>query len=206
MVDDEPVNLEIIEDFLEELPLEITCYSSGDEFLNHLDEDEPDLLILDLMMPNMDGYAVIRQIRSEYSAQELPILVVTANEQERFSHQSLSLGANDYLIKPLEGRELRMRVRSQLSLTRQHRLQESVELLEKQKLALKRDQGRMKNLLDGVDLSIAVTDSKGKILQINRAFERLSGYAPDEIMNKDCLLYTSPSPRDVKRSRMPSSA
>ncbi|MEL0343610.1 MAG: response regulator, partial [Deltaproteobacteria bacterium] len=179
VVDDEPVNLEIIEDFLEELPLEITCYSSGDEFLNHLDEDEPDLLILDLMMPNMDGYAVIRQIRSEYSAQELPILVVTANEQERFSHQSLSLGANDYLIKPLEGRELRMRVRSQLSLTRQHRLQESVELLEKQKLALKRDQGRMKNLLDGVDLSLAVTDSKGKILQINRAFERLSGYAPD---------------------------
>ena len=185
VVDDEPVNLEIIEDFLEELPLEITCYSSGDEFLNHLDEDEPDLLILDLMMPNMDGYAVIRQIRSEYSAQELPILVVTANEQERFSHQSLSLGANDYLIKPLEGRELRMRVRSQLSLTRQHRLQESVELLEKQKLALKRDQGRMKNLLDGVDLSLAVTDSKGKILQINRAFERLSGYAPDEIMNKE---------------------
>ena len=185
VVDDEPVNLEIIEDFLEELPLEITCYSSGDEFLNHLDEDEPDLLILDLMMPNMDGYAVIRQIRSEYSAQELPILVVTANEQERFSHQSLSLGANDYLIKPLEGRELRMRVRSQLSLTRQHRLQESVELLEKQKLALKRDQGRMKNILDGVDLSLAVTDSKGKILQINRAFERLSGYAPDEIMNKE---------------------
>ena len=185
VVDDEPVNLEIIEDFLEELPLEITSYSSGDEFLNHLDEDEPDLMILDLMMPNMDGYAVIRQIRSEYTAQELPILVVTANEQERFSHQSLSLGANDYLIKPLEGRELRMRVRSQLSLTRQHRLQESVELLEKQKLSLKRDQGRMKNLLDGVDLSLAVTDSKGKILQINRAFERLSGYAPDEIMNKE---------------------
>ena len=64
MVDDEPVNLEIIEDFLEELPLDIICYSSGDEFLNHLDEDEPDLLILDLMMPKMDGYAVIRQILS----------------------------------------------------------------------------------------------------------------------------------------------
>ena len=46
VVDDEPVNLEIIEDFLEELPLEITCYSSGDEFLNHLDEDEPDLMIV----------------------------------------------------------------------------------------------------------------------------------------------------------------
>ena len=45
VVDDEPVNLEIIEDFLEELPLEITCYSSGDEFLNHLDEDQPNLLI-----------------------------------------------------------------------------------------------------------------------------------------------------------------
>ena len=60
-----------------------------------------------------------------------------------------------------------------------------MELLEKQKLALKRDQGRMKNLLDGVDLSLAVTDSKGKILQINRAFERLSGYTPDEIMNKE---------------------
>ena len=82
--------------------------------LERLTEDDPDLLILDLMMPDLDGYSVIRQVRSEYSSQELPILVVTANEQERTTHKSLTLGANDYLIKPLVAMELRSRVQSQL--------------------------------------------------------------------------------------------
>ena len=181
IVDDEPVNLEIIKGFLEEMSLEMKLYSNGNDFLDHLSEDEPDLLILDLMMPNMDGYSVIRQIRSEYSPLELPILVVTANEQERISHHSLSLGANDYLIKPLVGMELRMRVQSQLSLSRQHRLQESLEDLEKQKMDLRRDKGRMKMLLDSIDACLAVTDSKGNISYINRAFERMLGYEENEI-------------------------
>ena len=185
IVDDEPVNLEIIEGFLEEMSLEMKLYSNGNDFLDHLSEDEPDLLILDLMMPNMDGYSVIRQIRSEFSPLELPILVVTANEQERISHHSLSLGANDYLIKPLVGMELRMRVQSQLSLSRQHRLQESLEDLEKQKMDLRRDKGRMKMLLDSIDACLAVTDSKGNISYINRAFERMFGYAENEIKQKD---------------------
>ena len=80
VVDDEPLNVEIIHNFLEFLDLEIASYADGNSMLERLTEDDPDLLILDLMMPDLDGYSAIRQVRSEYSPQELPILVVTANE------------------------------------------------------------------------------------------------------------------------------
>ena len=90
--------MEIIHNFLEFLDLEITSYADGNSMLERLTEDDPDLLILDLMMPDLDGYSVIRQVRSEYSPQELPILVFTANEQERTTHKSLTLGANDYPV------------------------------------------------------------------------------------------------------------
>ena len=82
MVDDKPVNLEVVKGFLEGLGLELVFCESGNEALEKISEVDPDLVILNLMMPEIDGYAVIRQLRSEFTPLQLPILVVTANEQE----------------------------------------------------------------------------------------------------------------------------
>ena len=184
VVDDEPLNVEIIHNFLEFLDLEITSYADGNSMLERLTEDDPDLLILDLMMPDLDGYSVIRQVRSEYSPQELPILVVTANEQERTTHKSLTLGANDYLIKPLVAMELRSRVQSQLGLIQQIRLQKSLEESEKQRIELHQEHHRMATLFDTVDTPLVVTSSADQILYANKSFGERTGFPQSETLQR----------------------
>ncbi len=185
IVDDEDLNVEIFINFLESLDLEIITYSNGNSMLENLTTDEPDLLILDLMMPDLDGYAAIEQIRSEYSSEELPILVVTANEQERMTHKSLTLGANDYLIKPVVAVELRMRVKSQLILGQQLKMQDSLTELEHQRISLLQEHTRMERLFDTVDTALVVTDQQDRIILVNQGFEKRTGLVGTELLLQD---------------------
>jgi len=185
IVDDEDLNVEIFINFLESLDLKIITYSNGNSMLENLTTDEPDLLILDLMMPDLDGYAAIEQIRSEYSSEELPILVVTANEQERMTHKSLTLGANDYLIKPVVAAELRMRVKSQLILGQQLKMQDSLTELEHQRISLLQEHTRMERLFDTVDTALVVTDQQDRIILVNQGFEKRTGLVGTELLLQD---------------------
>ena len=184
MVDDEDLNVEIFINFLESMDLEIVTYSNGNSMLENLTTDDPDLLILDLMMPDLDGYAAIDQIRSEYSTEELPILVVTANEQERLTHKSLILGANDYLIKPVIAVELRMRVKAQLILRQQLQMQDSLAELEHQRISLLQEHVRMEKLFDTVDTALVVTDEQDRIILVNQGFEKRSGLLGSELLQQ----------------------
>ena len=184
IVDDEDLNVEIFINFLESLDLEIINYSNSSSMLENLTTDEPDLLILDLMMPDLDGYAAIEQIRSEYSSEELPILVVTANEQERLTHKSLTLGANDYLIKPVVALELRMRVKAQLNLHQRLQMQDLLTELEHQRISLIQEHGRMEKLFDTVDTALVVTDEQDRIILINQGFEKRSGLVGSELLQQ----------------------
>ena len=100
VVDDEPLNLCLVENHLEGMNYELLCYQDGNQALKSLNQDDPDLILLDLMMPGVDGYEVIKVIRSNYLQSQLPIIVITANQQEHVTRNSIQLGANDYLIKP----------------------------------------------------------------------------------------------------------
>ena len=70
------------------------------------------------MMSGGDGYEVIKVIRSNYLQSQLPIIVITANQQEHVTRNSIQLGANDYLIKPYSAEELRVRINSQLRIAK----------------------------------------------------------------------------------------
>jgi CheY-like chemotaxis protein len=153
--------------------------------LENLTADEPDLLILDLMMPDLDGYAAIEQIRSEYLSEELPILVVTANEQERLTHKSLTLGANDYLIKPVVAMELRMRVKAQLNLRQHLQMQNSLAELEHQRISLLQQHVRMEKLFDTVDTALVVTDERDQIILVNHGFEKRTGWVSPELLQQN---------------------
>ena len=103
---------------------ELHCYQDGNQARESLNQDAPDLILLDLMMPGVDGYEVIKVIRSNYLQSQLPIIVITANQQEHVTRKSIQLGANDYLIKPYSAEELRVRINSQLRISKQQIMQE----------------------------------------------------------------------------------
>ncbi len=110
IADDEPVNLRVLESQLTARGYRVVKAYSGAEALRLIRPDRFDLVILDVMLPELSGYEVCRKIRSEYTLAELPVLIVTVKNKTDDIVMALECGANDYLAKPFDSKELIARV------------------------------------------------------------------------------------------------
>ncbi|MDG0794230.1 ATP-binding protein [Cohnella ginsengisoli] len=111
-VDDDPVNLRVLEHVLSADLYEIRATTSGAEALSLLNSGPWDLLIADVMMPDISGYEVARTARTFFSPSELPILLLTARYRAEDIEAGFAAQANDYIVKPVDAQELRMRVKA----------------------------------------------------------------------------------------------
>lgn len=112
LVVDDTRNVQILlADFLSGQDFEVTTASDGREALAQLQSNPPDLILLDIMMPNMDGYQFITTLRRSST---LPVIMITAKQQEADIIKGFELGADDYITKPFRLRELLMRMRAVL--------------------------------------------------------------------------------------------
>ena len=119
IVDDEPINLQVLTNHLMLEKYRVVQALSGVIALKLINEGLlPDLVLLDVMMPQMSGYEVSRTLRQKYALSELPILMLTAKAQTTDIIAGLEAGANDYITKPFDRRELLARVSTLLSLKR----------------------------------------------------------------------------------------
>ncbi|MFD1395485.1 response regulator transcription factor [Kroppenstedtia eburnea] len=110
VVDDEPSIVKLVQFNLEKEGFSVEVASDGQTALEKVNEHPPDLIVLDLMLPKMDGLEVCKQIRKENS--HLPILMLTAKNEEFDKVLGLELGADDYMTKPFSPRELVARVKA----------------------------------------------------------------------------------------------
>jgi two-component system sensor histidine kinase ChiS len=118
MVDDEPVNLQVLINHLSLQNYSLTQASNGAEALTAIEQGlKPDLILLDVMMPRMTGYEACQKIREKFPANEVPILMLTAKNQVNDLVEGLSVGANDYLTKPISKTELLARIKTHLRLS-----------------------------------------------------------------------------------------
>ncbi|MEM8963626.1 MAG: ATP-binding protein [Acidobacteriota bacterium] len=120
-VDDESVNRQVIRNYLTGHPFDLVTASSGDEALELLAQQSFDLVLLDVMMPRVSGFEVCRVVREAHPMEELPVLFLTAKNRSSDVVTGLSLGANDYLAKPIERAELLARIRPHLGLLKVNR-------------------------------------------------------------------------------------
>jgi two-component system, sensor histidine kinase and response regulator len=120
IVDDEPSARDTLESLLLREGHEIFFASSGIQALETLGEVNPDVILLDVMMPGMDGFNVCQQIKSDPVTQHIPVLMVTALDSTQDIVRGLDAGADDFLPKPVNGYELRARVRSMLRIKNQY--------------------------------------------------------------------------------------
>jgi len=113
VVDDEPLNLELMDGVLSK-DYEVIKASNGIDASIMVEKTLPDLIILDVMMPNMNGYAFCRQIKSDIRTRKLPVLMITALREEKDKLNAIESGADDFLSKPVDINKLRLRVKSLL--------------------------------------------------------------------------------------------
>lgn len=111
VVDDQANVRQLLQEYLSEHGFRVITASDGQSALYIARHDNPDLILLDLMMPRMDGYQFIKQYRQE---RQTPIIIVTAREEESDAVLGLELGADDYVVKPFRLRELVARIRATL--------------------------------------------------------------------------------------------
>jgi DNA-binding response OmpR family regulator len=112
LVVDDTRNVQVmLTDFLSSQDFEVLTASDGREALDVLRDSSPDLILLDIMMPNMDGYQFISQLRR---TSDLPVIMITAKQQEADVIRGFDLGADDYITKPFRMRELLVRMRAVL--------------------------------------------------------------------------------------------
>ena len=114
VVDDHPLNLELIEGCLADVDCRVITATDGQEALDLFRSEHPDLVLLDVMMPKMDGYEVCQRIKESAEGKLLPVVMVTALGQIADRVRGLEVGADDFIVKPIERVELVARVRSLL--------------------------------------------------------------------------------------------
>ncbi len=115
VVDDEPANVELVKSFLADVADEIRGVTDSKTAEQAFTDFEPDLLLLDLHMPEPDGLEILRRLRSARAALGfLPVIVLTADDRTVARNSALLLGADDFLAKPFDRTEVRLRVRNLL--------------------------------------------------------------------------------------------
>jgi two-component system cell cycle response regulator len=119
VVDDEPFNIDLMEAILAS-DYDVIPACSGEEALEKVASEEPDLILLDIMMPDMNGFEVCRIIRMDENTQFLPVIMVTALSETEDKIKGIEAGADDFLTKPVNKLELTTRVKSLLRVKQLH--------------------------------------------------------------------------------------
>jgi len=208
IVDDNSANLNILWDTLEPEGYEVLAASNGEAALRIAISELPDIILLDVVMPGMDGYEVCRRLKQDETTRNIPVIFVTIKEESERVIKGFQVGGVDYITKPFEKTELLVRVENHLEISRltQEVLQKNHQLARKnielhQEMALReqaedelkaeRELRKLREfteiIFNNINDSISVVDATTfKILEVNQAFINRSKLKTKDIIGKYC--------------------
>src|SRR5215831_13328864 len=172
LVDDRRENLLALEGILKSLNENLVKASSGSEALKYLLRNEVAVILLDVEMPDMDGFQTATLIRERERTSHTPIIFLTAiSKSDIHVSQGYSLGGVDYIFKPFAPDVLKSKVSAFVQMFKQR------EEVRRQSALLKAERDFVSAVLDTVAGFVMVLDSSSRILRVNRAWEEMTGYS-----------------------------
>jgi PAS domain S-box-containing protein len=205
IIDDNQTNLNILKHQLEHRGFYVTTKISGAEGLEFLQQEtKPNLILLDLMMPEMDGHSVCQKIRSQFDASILPIIVITAKNQLDDFEKAFSYGVNDYIVKPINEIELHGRVLNYVRLREIQLLKEKINKQQKVEIANTAKEEQFKDIVENSPEAILI-ECKGQIAYINPAGMKLLGLRADHfdrVLGKPILDFVHPKSKEHVTKRI----
>ncbi len=186
IVDDEQNSLKAVMTALQD-EYEIFTALSGYDGISLLKEHQPDLIILDIMMPEMDGFEVCKIIRSDKTFSDIPIIFLTVLDTYVGEHRGLEVGGTDYITKPVNFSLLKLRVRNLITLKEHNELiKEQRDLLAHQKEELDQMLTAWVQTFDAVPDLISIIDTTHTITRVNKALADRCGHAPEQMVGLKC--------------------
>lgn len=207
IVDDTPTNLEILLDFLEDCGFNVAVAEDGESAIEMAEYSLPDLILLDILMPEMDGFETCRRLKSNKVTQDVPIIFMTALTEKVDKVKGLNLGAVDYITKPLEHEEVLARINIHLRLRNlTKKLTEQNQYLEQEIFERKQAEQKILEqaaLLDITTDAILVRDLNHRIQYWNKGAERIYGWEAQEAIGKNAneLIYRRETLDQLEDSR-----
>ncbi len=209
IVDDNPANLRTIFDYLDEQGFKTLVATGYERAVRLLERSQPDIILLDVIMPGTDGFETCRQLKKNEATKDIPVIFMTALTDMVDKVRGFEMGAVDYLTKPLQHEEVLARINAHLTIRKfQQQLQEQNVLLhqknillEKQQEALRESEERFRKLSEATFEGIVIHD-EGLILESNHMLEEMFGYQRPEMIGKNTLELVAPEFRDVVSERI----
>jgi len=169
IVDDNPNNIRVVFNFLKKYNFRVLVSTSGEDALRKIQEVRPDLILLDIMMPKIDGFEVCRRLKENPETREIPVIFMTALAEIENKVEGFALGAVDYVTKPLQQEEVLSRVRLHLKLHDLNRsLQEKNHSLSEEIAARLAAEAELKQLNKKLDFRV-----KERTQELSRAIKEL---------------------------------
>ncbi len=182
LVEDETHIQELVKYNLEAGGYNVSAFTGGEEMLLHCEAFIPDMFILDLMLPGIDGYEILKRIRQNNRLRNLPVIMLTAKSEEFDRVLGLELGADDYITKPFSIRELIARVKSLFRRSDMHSENEPVTIragditIDIERHEVYKGEKRLEFSLKEYELLKILIQNKGKVLSRDLLLEKVWGY------------------------------
>lgn len=180
IVDDTPANLSMLFDLLADADYKVLIAEDGESALDLAENLRPDLILLDIIMPGMDGFATCEAFKKGTKTQDIPIIFMSALSETEKKLNGFQLGAVDYITKPFRNEEVLARIRTHLH----------IQQLQKQ---LQESEQRLSQIISGTKDAIVTLDSEGNILIFNHAAEQTFVCRSESVLGKPFKSFLSES-------------
>jgi PAS domain S-box-containing protein len=178
LVDDTPANLGVLFELLKGCGFKVSVAEDGESALEQVNYVRPDLILLDVLMPLMDGFTTCERLKAQPETREIPVIFMTALTDTVDKVKGFGLGAVDYITKPFQQEEVLARIRTHLA-------------LQQLKTSLKESEERLSHIIESAMDAIITLDQDGRILLFNRAAERVFRCSAGEAVGGPCKRFLS---------------
>lgn len=187
IVDDNPANLNVATDYLEECDFLVMSARNGEKGLEYARSGQPDLILLDVKMPGLDGFEVCRRLKHDDGTRHIPVIFMTALDGVEDQLEGFRAGGVDYLTKPVQRELMLARVTAHLTIAR---LQQD----------LREENNRYRGLVDACFEAVLIHDG-GRIVDVNRAMEELLGRPRSTLIGQNAFDLLPEESADLARSK-----
>ena len=192
IVDDNPANLRLLTQMLKEQGYRVRVANNGAQAVKSVRSNPPDLLLLDIIMPEMDGYEVCKYLKTNEQYRNIPVVFISALGNAEDKVNAFAVGGVDYVTKPFQTEEVLARVKTHLALQNAHsqleaknrQLEQEIIAHQNTEDALQRSNERFRSLVETTSDWIWEVDQNGTYTYVSPKIRDLLGYEPDEVIGK----------------------
>ena len=191
IVDDNPNNLQVLMALLEQAGYKVRPALSGEVALRAIEVSLPDLILLDVRMPGMNGYETCRRLQANEKSRDIPVIFISAMDDMEDKLEGFRAGGVDYIAKPFQAEEVLARVMTHVQLRRIRCHMES--MVKERTVQLSQSESRYRVLFEDSPIAILVFDTDNlEILAVNGGFTRMLGYGAEEAIGRSLDFASTP--------------